>query len=216
MKIDTKMNQGANQMHGKPKNYLLSESRIITESELKKLIKTIKPFYEIAIEKRTNLHHINDYFLIAIGSVTGLRVSEIAGLKIGMIQPNSIEVTGKGNKKRSVPLGQKGKELVREFLRLKKEVLHHRIEAKDYLFLSKRTKPFSRHGINKRLHHWCLTSNIKPYSYHSIRHYYATFCLNQGFNLAEVQKFLGHSSVAVTSMYLHLTKDTFERVNAKL
>ena len=87
-------------------------------------------------------------------------------------------------------------------MEVKQKVLSHQVGSEDYLFLSKRIKPFTRHGINQRLKYWCQRSGIKAYSYHSIRHYYATYCLNQGFNLAEVQKFLGHSFNYVPSLVM--------------
>jgi len=204
-------------MNGKAKNYELEESRIIQEPELKVLLKNVKPFMEQAVRDHRNLHHINDFFLIQLASLTGLRVSEIAGIKLKDINTNSIVVIGKGNRKRNIPLGKKSKALIDEFVTLKTEVMKQPTGKGDHLFLNQLRKPFDRFSINKRFKHWVAKSGINSaLTFHSLRHRFATFLLNNGFNLAEVQRILGHSSVSVTSRYLHFTLATQAKVDAVL
>ncbi len=211
-----KQPKGANQMYGKPKNYQLSESKIMTEPNLKKLIKTIKPAYESAVSNQNNLHVINDYFMILVASMTGLRVSELVGLKLKQVGNDNLEIIGKRNFKRLVPLGRRTKKIISELLEVKRTILDHKMKPEDNLFLSKRRKPFTRQGANKRLKLWCRIANIREYSFHSTRHYFATYCLNAGFNLVEVQRFLGHQSPTTTSIYLHFTQDTRDRIDKLL
>jgi len=203
-------------MYGKPKNYQLSEAKIISEPELKKLIKELQNQKDISIKSGKQLHYITDYYLILIGSLTGLRVSEVCGLRLSMVQENNLEIVGKRDKKRLVPIGSKCRKALNEYIEIKKTIFDHPTTKQSYLFLSKRRKAYSRHGINKRLSYWCNRISIKHYSFHSLRHRFATYCLNSGFNLAEVQKFLGHSSITVTSQYLHMTQDTVDKVNKLL
>jgi site-specific recombinase XerD len=203
-------------MYGKPKNYQLSESKIITEPELKKLLKELSIQKEVSIESGKQLHYINDYYLVLIGSLTGLRISEMSGLQLEMIYQDNIEVVGKGNRKRLVPIGTKCRKALDDFIDLKSKLLTHPTKLNDHLFISIQKRPFTRYGINRRLYYWCRRSSIKAYSYHSLRHRFATFCLNNGFNLIEVQKFLGHSSPTTTSMYLHFTSETKDKVDKVL
>ena len=69
-------------METKPtKNYVLTEDKIITESELKLMLKNIKPFMEQSVRTKLNVHYINDFYSILVGSLTGMRISEIASIK---------------------------------------------------------------------------------------------------------------------------------------
>jgi len=198
-------------------NYELTEEKIITDSELKLLLKTIKLNRDHSISNGINSHLINDYYLIQIASLTGLRATEISELTIAQIHENSLSVVGKGKRKRSIPLGRQGKRAIKELLNYKSRNLKQSVDEVDCLFLNRLRKPFSRHGVNDRFKYWCLRAGIRTtLSFHSLRHYFATYCLNGGFNLAEVQKMLGHSSIQTTSIYLHFTKKTQERANSIL
>lgn len=204
-------------MNQNPKNYLLTEDKILTESELKLMLKTIKPSMEQALKTERHLHFINDYFLFLIGSLTGLRVTEAASIRICDISENSIRVIGKGRKLRIIPLGKKSRAAIDELIKLKDAVMRQPTTEESYLFLNRNGKRFTRHAIARRFFYWRTRCGIKrQISYHSLRHSFATFTLNNGFNLAEVQKFLGHSSPTVTAMYLHFTEKTQDRVDAVL
>jgi site-specific recombinase XerD len=204
-------------MHGKAKNYELVEARIIEEVELKTLFRTIEPFSEKAIREKKRTHYINDLFMIKLAILTGLRISEIAGIRMGDIGQNNIRIIGKGDRFRNVPLGKKGKNLLKEFLELKTDILRHPVGERDFLFLNQRRRPYSRFSINKRFKLWVRRSGIRQsLTMHSCRHYFATYLLNSGFNLAEVQKILGHSSATVTSRYLHFCRETQVKIDNAL
>jgi integrase/recombinase XerC len=204
-------------LNQKPKNYCLTEGRILSEAELKLILKTIRPFMEQTVRTKTNLHYVNDYYLFLFGSLSGLRVSEVVNLKISDIDENSIRVIGKGDKMRVVPLGRKSKSTLQDFLRLKREILNQMTEPNQLLFLNRTKKPFTRFAINRRFDYWRRRCGIaRQINYHSLRHYFATFLLNNGFLIHEVQRFLGHSSPATTSQYLHFCKQTQDRIDSVL
>lgn len=204
-------------MNQNSKNYALTEDKILTESELKLMLKSIKPSMEMCLRKGRHLHYINDFFLILIGSLTGLRVSEAASIKIGDISENSIRVVGKGRKLRTIPIGKKGRAAIEELIRLKDGVMNQPVTSESFLFLNRNGKPFTRHAIARRFDYWRTRCKIeRQISYHSLRHFAATFLLNNGFHLHEVQKILGHSSPTVTAMYLHFCNQTMDRVEAVL
>jgi site-specific recombinase XerD len=201
----------------KPKNYCLTQDRILGEAELKKMLREIRPHMERACRTKTHVHFINDYFLILFGSLTGMRVSEVANLKIADLSGDSINVIGKGNKLRSVPLGKRGRQAIQELLKLKKEILNQSTESNQRLFLNRNRNPFTRFSIERRFTYWKRKCGInRRLNYHSQRHYFSCYVLNHGFLIHELQKFLGHSSVSTTSQYLHFTKETKERVDSAL
>lgn len=204
-------------MHGKAKNYELTEDKIIDEVELKVLFRAIEPFVEKAVREKKRTHYINDLFLIKLACLSGLRVSEIAGIRMADISQNNIRIIGKGDRLRNVPLGKRGKGLIKDFLRLKAEVLMQPTGDNDFFFLNQHRRPFNRFSINKRFKLWVRRSGIRSsLTFHCCRHYFATYLLNSGFNLAEVQKLLGHSSAVVTSRYLHFSKATQEKIDSAL
>ena len=204
-------------MTGRSKNYALTEDKIITESELRVLLKEIKPHFEKALRDKKNMHHITDYHLIRLASLTGMRISEIASLKLADLHANSISVIGKGNKKRNIPLGKKSKSLLQDFIKIKSEVLNQKADPEDFLFLSKRRQPHNRFSINKMFKGWIRKAGLNPkLTFHSLRHGFATYLLNKGFNLAEIKIILGHSSIQTCSIYLHFCDSTQDRIDAIL
>lgn len=204
-------------MNQKSPNHVLIEGKIINQKEVAALLKAIKPFKEEAERDRARVHYVNEYFLVLIGSLTGMRVTEIANVFIGDIGESSIHVVGKGRRARNIPIGKRGRAALDEFLKIKEEAFNQPTQPNQFLFLNRNGRQMSRHGIAARFRFWISRVGIKrQVNFHGLRHGYATHLLNSGFNIAEVSRFLGHSNVSVTSVYLHLTPSTLDRVNAVL
>lgn len=204
-------------MNQKATNYTLTESKIISEAELKTLLKAVQPSMEQAVRTDKRTHFINDYYLILIGSLTGMRVSEIISVQLCDLSPNSLSVVGKGKKLRSIPLGRKSKAAIDELLKLKRELLKHPMNPTDFLFVNQNRKQFSRHAIAARLRFWLKRAGIsRELNFHGLRHQFATYLLNRGFLIHEVSKIMGHSSITTTSIYLHFSKQTQDRIDSAL
>ena len=137
---------------------------------------------------------------------TGLRVSELIQLSVYDIDFNNafLRVKGKGSKERIVPIGEYALSALQQYL----EVRHQLLKKKqcDALFLNSRGSAISRQGFFKNLKQILkekgLDSNISP---HSLRHSFATQLLEHGADLRSIQVMLGHSDMATTKIYTHIT-----------
>jgi len=141
---------------------------------------------------------------------SGLRVSELTGLKISDIsgQADFLKVTGKGNKERLVPLGgqaYKYIELYRDQIRI-----HQTIKKgdEDILFLNNRGGRLSRVMIFTIIRNLAERIGMKKkISPHTFRHSFATHLIEGGADLRAVQEMLGHESITTTEIYTHLDRD---------
>tara|TARA_B100001142_G_C14349095_1_gene661419 strand:- start:19625 stop:20512 length:888 start_codon:yes stop_codon:yes gene_type:complete len=140
----------------------------------------------------------------------GLRVSELTSLKISNIlfHEDIIQVTGKGNKQRIVPLSKSLKRYFKyyiEHIRAKQNINKN---ATDILFLNRRGNKISRvmiFNIVKNLSKKVLNNkNVSP---HTFRHSFATHLVEGGADLRVVQEMLGHTNITTTEIYTHLNTD---------
>ncbi len=153
----------------------------------------------------------------------GLRVSELTGLLISnlYLDIGFIKVTGKGNKERLVPIGEKAitqinlyKNHVRPFLITIKQ------GEEDVLFLNRRGSGLSRVMIFTMLKALAEKAGIKKKIHpHLLRHSFATHLVIAGADLRAVQEMLGHASITTTEIYTHLDRgylrDTLARFHPR-
>ena len=149
---------------------------------------------------------IRDKAMLELMYATGLRVSELLALKRKDIDfdKSVIKILGKGNKWRIVPYGDFAKEYLDKYLN---EVRKNNVKVKsEYLFLSKYGEPLSRQYFFKQIKKYAamagIMENISP---HTIRHCFATHLLENGADLRMVQEMLGHSNIATTQIYTHIS-----------
>ncbi|MCR5265443.1 MAG: tyrosine recombinase [Cyanobacteria bacterium RUI128] len=137
----------------------------------------------------------------------GLRVSELCSLNLSNINMNAQNIIcyGKGSKERIVPFGECAKQILSEYLK-ERELIHakYSIEADTFL-INYNGKPMSRQDIYRIVHKLGLIIN-KEISPHTLRHTFATHLLENGADLRVVQELLGHSDVATTQLYTHISK----------
>ena len=148
---------------------------------------------------------IRDRFIIELLYVTGTRRAELADLKDQDInfQTKSIKVTGKRNKERIIPISDKTVEKLQEYIDIRDKNIKN---ISPYLFVMKegtRIKPSSIYNIvNKYLGYIPTISKKSP---HVLRHSFATEMLNSGAEISAVKEIMGHSSLASTEVYTHVT-----------
>lgn len=139
---------------------------------------------------------------------SGLRVSELTGLKISRLalEEGYVIVEGKGGKQRLVPLSPVSIDLIRSYLR---ERIDGPIKPgnEDILFLNRRGAAMTRVMVFYIIRDAALFAGIdKKVSPHTLRHSFATHLLEGGANLRAIQEMLGHESISTTEIYLHLDR----------
>jgi integrase/recombinase XerD len=182
--------------------------RVLSYAEVKRLLESVKDGDAIALRDRA---------LLEIMYGCGLRASEAVGLAVndvdlrrGFVRPH-----GKGNKERTVPLGREAAAAVKRYLRTgRAELVGSR--ARSNLFVNFRGGPLTRQGLYKIIRRHArevgLDGRMSP---HTLRHSFATHLLSGGCDLRSVQEMLGHSDVATTQLYTHLSGERIREVYFK-
>ena len=202
--------------------WILDENQFHSDCELRRLRRTTKRKKDKALMSNTKTA-VKDWFLICIGTETGLRVQEIADLSCGDLRIHSgrsslVVQNGKGGKKRIVLFREKFKQDVMEFLAWKQEQ-GDSIEKDASLFTVKgrrMTKRALQKSYARSLEEAGVTQD-EGIGIHSLRHTYATFLLkaSKG-NIAFVQRQLGHADRRTTEIYTHLLGPDVHRALGKL
>jgi len=141
---------------------------------------------------------------------SGLRISEALSLTLNDISFESctVRVTGKGQKERMIPLGDLAIESLEKYLEKRQSIDR---KHSNYLFLNHLGGKLSRVGFFKNLKNILLEKNIKKnVTPHTLRHSFATHLIEGGADLRVVQELLGHSDIATTRIYTHITNKRVE------
>ncbi len=164
---------------------------------------------------------VRDKLVLELLYGTGIRLSELTGLKITDINlyDRTITVLGKRNKHRIVPLTQPLYELMQQYIQLKNQAFSSTADEV-YLIVSDKgvqAYPVLIQRIVKR--HLTLVTTLKKKSPHVLRHTFATHLLNRGADLNAIKDLLGHSSLAATQIYTHTSleqlKKTYDQAHPK-
>ena len=141
----------------------------------------------------------------------GLRVSECTGLLLSHVHLDEgyVDVIGKGNKQRIIPLGEMAAEAVRNYLPVRPEPSARAYE--DVLFLNRFGRPLSRVSVFNLVKERAMAAGIhKEISPHTFRHSFATHLIEGGADLRIVQEMLGHESILTTEIYTHIDSSTWQ------
>ena len=167
----------------------------LTADDSVKVASTLpKPISHQRILEALKEADLQERLVVAMLYTLGLRVSELASLKLEDVSSSWVRVTGKGNKQRDVPLISSTKELMDEYLGSN--------YPKKFLFEKNREKLSEnslRYIITKVFGR--ISIKVTP---HQLRHSYATSLLNGGAPIVDVSELLGHSSMATTQIYTKL------------
>ncbi len=150
---------------------------------------------------------LRDRALIEVLYATGLRVSELVGLRQSDVRLDDgyLQCTGKGNKQRIVPIGDQAAAWVTRYVRDGRTALLGKRES-PWLFVNVRLGTrLSRMGFWKILKAYGVAAGVKTHlSPHVLRHSFATHLLERGADLRAIQAMLGHADLSTTEIYTHV------------
>ena len=160
---------------------------------------------------------LRDKAMLELLYATGLRVSELVGLRLSDInlERGFLIVLGKGSKERAVPMGETSMSAVREYLdRGRRELLGNK--ESDHLFISSKHRVITRQMFWERIKTYARAGNIAGIvSPHTLRHSFATHLLDNGADLRAVQEMLGHSDISTTQIYTHVSRERLKKIHEK-
>lgn len=158
-----------------------------------------------------------DQAILELAYASGLRLAELRGVRLEQLhlEAGFINVIGKGNKERVLPLGKKAVAALERYISVgRSKLVTPRSPAN--VFLTKRGTPFAPVTlwlrIKQRVHRAGISRNVTP---HMLRHSFATHLLENGADLRIIQELLGHATIATTEIYTHVAGNRLRDVHQK-
>lgn len=188
--------------------------KVLSLKEIEQLLETPDTEKEIGLRDRA---------ILELMYATGLRISELVHLRLDELHLTMgfLQTIGKGNKERIIPIGHEAIKWLTDYLKYSRPLLISRAEGDSpFVFLNARGKGLTRQGVWKNLKQTVQLSGIKKnVTPHMLRHSFATHLLENGADLRIVQELLGHSDIATTQIYTHITtarkKDIYDRYHSR-
>ena len=182
--------------------------KALSNDEIKTLLKPEEP---------ATPENLCDQAILELAYASGLRLSELKNLRLEQLHLDAgfINVIGKGNKERVVPVGRTAVAALNQFIESGRPRL---ITPKSpaNVFLTKRGTPFAAVTlwlhIKNRVRRAGIARNITP---HMLRHSFATHLLEHGADLRIIQELLGHANISTTEIYTHVTGNRLRDIHRK-
>ena len=180
--------------------------KALTDEEIKRMF---------ALESPATPENLCGHAILELAYASGLRLSELKNLRLEQLHLESgfINVIGKGNKERVVPVGKKAVEAVTRYIEAARPKL---ITPKSpaNVFLTKRGTPFASVTlwlrIKNRIRRAGIERNVTP---HMLRHSFATHLLEHGADLRVIQELLGHANISTTEIYTHVAGNRLREIH---
>lgn len=153
--------------------------------------------------------------IVELAYASGLRLAELRGIRLEQLHLDAgfINVIGKGNKERVVPVGRSAVAALEKYLQAGRGALV-KSKSPGTVFLTQRGTAFASVTlwlrIKKRVARCGIQKNVTP---HMLRHSFATHLLENGADLRVIQELLGHSSISTTEVYTHVTGKRLQEVH---
>lgn len=164
----------------------------------------------------TDLKSVRDKAMLELLYATGIRVSELIGLKINDVNLQvGYIICRDGHKERIVPFGAPAKRALTEYIKNARKLMI-RDEENEILFTNCSGQAMSRQGFWKLVKYYSkkagITADITP---HTLRHSFAAHLVENGADLRSVQEMLGHSDISTTQIYANMSQNRIREVYAK-
>lgn len=177
-------------------NYKQISTQTIGANSIKAPRTLPKPIDKQKIKEALNNSNEEQKLIISLIYALGLRVSELAGLKICDIRNNWVDIIGKGSKQRQVPLLMNVRVQLDDYIKV-----HN---PKEYIFEQSDFKPYTVRQFQYRVKNSFEKISIAA-TPHQLRHSFATDLLNEGARINDVSELLGHSNLSTTNIYTKLS-----------
>ncbi len=158
---------------------------------------------------------LRDLVILELFYATGVRVTELAGLRTKDInaKDGTIRVIGKRQKQRVVPMGNVVCRDLQAYLKLREDTETEIAEYGDYIFVKENRAPFSRQQIAYIVRSYIRrVADIDKAHPHALRHTFATHLLDEGADLMSVKELLGHANLSTTQIYTHVSAEHLKKV----
>jgi len=161
--------------------------------------------------------YLRDRAMLELLYATGIRASELAGLKTSDLNLDIgyLRCLGKGNRERIIPIGKIAIAATVEYLTNLRPKLAKPFSS-DYLLLSRTGLPLSRIEIWRLVKKYALRAGMpRNLTVHTLRHCFATHLLAGGADLRSIQEMLGHVDIATTQIYTHVDQERLRKIHKK-
>ncbi len=162
-------------------------------------------------------YYFRDKAMLELLYATGMRASELAGLKIGDLNLDIgyLRCLGKGNKERIIPIGKTAIAVTAEYLEELRPKLVKPFSG-EFLLLSRTGRQMSRIELWRLVKKYAIRAGMpKNLTVHTLRHCFATHLLSGGADLRSVQEMLGHVDIATTQIYTHVDQERLRKMHKK-